>query len=172
MQKIKKICSAYENETCVLKLQRDVIRIAGPDAGKYLQGQLTQDVLGMKEGESVWSFLLNPDGKVNAWLRVSQISENQYLLDVDSDSGEAVIERLLRFKLRTECELTLEKWKGKNNLKIKIFEGWIPENKIDDEDVKISFLVFIFFEPVFLMSRNLIDEVLWNNTITSCFSGH
>ena len=112
MKEINKVFDTYENETCALKLERDVILVDGPDAGKYLQGQLTQDVLAMKEGESVWSLLLNPDGKVNAWLRVSQISENQYFLDVDSDSGEAVIERLLRFKLRTECELTLEKWKG------------------------------------------------------------
>jgi len=112
MKEINKVFDAYENETCCFKLQRDVICVDGPDAGKYLQGQLTQDVLAMNEGESVWSFLLNPDGKVNAWLRVSQIGENQYLLDIDSDSGEAVIERLLRFKLRTDCELTLEKWDG------------------------------------------------------------
>ena len=109
MKEINKVLDAYKNETFALKLERDVILVDGPDAGKYLQGQLTQDVLEMKEGESVWSFLLNPDGKINAWLRVSQISENQYLLDVDSDSGEAVTERLLRFKLRTDCELTLEK---------------------------------------------------------------
>ena len=112
MKEINKVFDAYENETFALKLERDVILVDGSDAGKYLQGQLTQDVLGMKEGESVWSFLLNPDGKVNAWLRVSQIGETQYLLDMDSDSGEAVIERLLRFKLRTDCELTLEKWNG------------------------------------------------------------
>ena len=112
MQKIKKVCEAYENETCVLKLQRDVIWVVGPDAGKYLQGQLTQDVLAMEEGESAWSFLLNPDGKVNAWLRITQIGEHKYLLDMDSDSGEVVLARLLRFKLRTDCELILEKWEG------------------------------------------------------------
>ena len=81
MQKIKKVFAAYENETCVLKLQRDVIWVVGPDAGKYLQGQLTQDVLAMEEGQSVWSFLLNPDGKVNAWLRITHIGEYKYLLD-------------------------------------------------------------------------------------------
>lgn len=112
MQKIKKVCAAYENETCVLKLQRDVIRVVGTDAGKYLQGQLTQDVLAMAEGESAWSFLLNPDGKVNAWLRITHIGEYKYLLDMDSDSGEVVLARLLRFKLRTDCELILEKWEG------------------------------------------------------------
>ncbi|MGB1787297.1 MAG: YgfZ/GcvT domain-containing protein, partial [Acidimicrobiales bacterium] len=112
MQKIKKVCAAYENETCVLKLQRDVIWVVGPDAGKYLQGQLTQDVLAMAEGESAWSFLLNPDGKVNAWLRITHIGEQKYLLDMDSDSGEVVLARLLRFKLRTDCELILEKWEG------------------------------------------------------------
>ena len=112
MKEINKVFEAYKSETCALKLQRDVIWVDGPDAGKYLQGQLTQDVLAMEEGESVWSFLLNPDGKVNAWLRVTQIGEHKYLLDMDSGSGEVVIARLLRFKLRTKCELTLEKWEG------------------------------------------------------------
>jgi len=112
MEEINRIFEDYENETYALKLQRDVILVDGPDAGKYLQGQLTQDVLAMKEGESVWSFLLNPDGKVNAWLRASQINENQYFLDMDSGYGETVITRLLRFKLRTDCELALEKWDG------------------------------------------------------------
>ena len=55
MKEINKVFDAYENETFALKLERDVILVDGPDAGKYLQGQLTQDVLGMKEGESVWS---------------------------------------------------------------------------------------------------------------------
>tara|TARA_Y100000768_G_scaffold50246_1_gene32764 strand:+ start:1495 stop:2385 length:891 start_codon:yes stop_codon:yes gene_type:complete len=112
MKEINKVFAAYENETFALKLERDVILVDGPDAGKYLQGQLTQDVLAMEEGESVWSFLLNPDGKVNAWLRVTQIEENQYVLDLDRDSGKAVLPRLLRFKLRTDCELVLEKWDG------------------------------------------------------------
>ena len=112
MKEINKVFEAYKKETYALSLQRDVICIDGPDAGKYLQGQLSQDVLGMEEGESLWSFLLNPDGKVNAWLRVTQIEKNQYLLDMDKGSGESVIARLLRFKLRTDCELALEEWEG------------------------------------------------------------
>ena len=83
-----------------------VIRVAGPDAGKYLQGQLTQDVLAMAEGESAWSFLLNPDGKVNAWLRITQIGEHKYLLDMDSDSGEVVLARLLRFQVEPTASNT------------------------------------------------------------------
>ena len=51
MKEVNKVFEAYENETFALKLERDVILVDGPDAGKYLQGQLTQDVLGMKEVE-------------------------------------------------------------------------------------------------------------------------
>ncbi|GIS39515.1 MAG: hypothetical protein Ct9H90mP11_08350 [Acidimicrobiales bacterium] len=39
---------------------------------------------------------------------------NKYLLDMDSDSGEVVLARLLRFKLRTDCELNLKRGGGNN----------------------------------------------------------
>ena len=57
----------------------DVKWVAGPDAGKYLQGQLTQDVLAMAEGESACIIPFESDGKVNAWLRITQIGEHKYL---------------------------------------------------------------------------------------------
>lgn len=110
MEAINTVLQSYKNETFAFGLERDVIRVVGPDAGKYLQGQLTQDVFAIKESESLWSFLLNPDGKVNSWLRVTLVEKDHYLLDVDPTFGEGVLSRLLRFKLRTDCELSLERW--------------------------------------------------------------
>ncbi|MBT96264.1 MAG: hypothetical protein CL431_09905 [Acidimicrobiaceae bacterium] len=110
MEAIKKVLQSYEEETVAFGLERDVIRVVGPEAGKYLQGQLTQDIFTMKKNESLWSFLLNPDGKVNSWLRVTMVNEDHFLLDVDQAFGQGVLSRLLRFKIRTDCELSLEKW--------------------------------------------------------------
>ena len=93
----------------VTRMTRDVVRAEGPDAVAFLQGQLSQDVERLNAGESAWSFLLQPQGKVDAWFRVLRTGNDRYELDVDEGWGEAVIARLERFKLRTKCELTLER---------------------------------------------------------------
>ncbi|HEY6533583.1 MAG TPA: hypothetical protein VIY72_14845 [Acidimicrobiales bacterium] len=85
-------------------IDRDVIDVVGPDAGRYLQGQLSQDVVAMA-ASSAWSLLLQPTGKVDAWLRVSRRTDVDYVLDVDAGSGELVVARLRRFLLRTKAEI-------------------------------------------------------------------
>jgi folate-binding protein YgfZ len=93
-------------------LQRDVVRARGPEALDYLQGQLSQDVTALVDGESRPSLLLQPSGKVDAWLRVTRLGDDDLLLDVDQGAGDAVLARLARFKLRTEVDLELERWSG------------------------------------------------------------
>jgi len=93
-------------------IQRDVVRVQGTEAGAYLQGQLSQDLDELPVDGSAPSLLLQPTGKVDAWLRVTRLSQDELLLDVDAGFGEAVLARLRRFKLRTQAELTLEQWSG------------------------------------------------------------
>ena len=85
--------------------RRDVIEVSGPEAGRYLQGQLSQDVVAMVAG-SAWSLLLQPNGKVDAWLRLHRRSDDEYVLDVDEGAGEAVAARLRRYLLRTKADIT------------------------------------------------------------------
>lgn len=84
---------------------REVVAVSGPDAGRYLQGQLSQDVVAMSD-ESAWSFLLAPTGKVVAWLRVHRIASDDYLLEVDDGFGATVRARLERFLLRTDATIS------------------------------------------------------------------
>jgi folate-binding protein YgfZ len=86
---------------------RDVVLAEGPDAESFLQGQLSQDVAALAVGGSALSFLLQPQGKVDALLRVVRDGPERFSLDVDAGFGEAVLARLSRFKLRVKCELTL-----------------------------------------------------------------
>jgi tRNA-modifying protein YgfZ len=89
-------------------ITRDVVVASGPDTNSFLQGQMSQDIAGLPVGASVWSLLLQPQGKVDAWVRVHRRGETEIQLDVDAGWGEAVVTRLERFKLRTTCELVLE----------------------------------------------------------------
>ncbi|MGI9624737.1 MAG: YgfZ/GcvT domain-containing protein [Acidimicrobiales bacterium] len=98
------------HELVAASVDRDVIWVRGDDAAEYLQGQLSQEVAAMSPGESAWSLLLQPRGKVDAWFRITRIEEQVFLLDIDAGYGEATIQRLERFKLRTDCEFVGERW--------------------------------------------------------------
>ena len=93
-----------------VSVERDVIRAAGPDAESFLQGQLSQDLAAIPEGGSAWSLLLQPQGKVDAWLRVSRMGDNEFLLDLDVGAGAGALARLQRFLLRTDCTFELATW--------------------------------------------------------------
>jgi folate-binding protein YgfZ len=89
-------------------LDRDVIRARGTEALSYLQGQLSQDLFALADGQSSWSWLLAPNGKVDALLRVTRLDADEWLLDTDAGYGEAVRARLDRFKLRTKVEFSTD----------------------------------------------------------------
>ncbi len=92
-------------------LPRDFVRVHGPEAVSFLQGQVSQDVAALAPGSSAHSFLLQPQGKVDALVRVTRTGEEEMVVDVDGGFGEAVQSRLQRFKLRVKAELEPLPWK-------------------------------------------------------------
>ncbi len=98
---------AFGQTVAAVSLRRDVVQVEGPDAGSYLHGQLSQNVLALAVGSSIPTLLLAPQGKVDAWLRLSRLGDDRYWLDVEPGFGSAVLQRLARFKLRVTLELTL-----------------------------------------------------------------
>lgn len=93
-----------------VRTDRDVVEVAGPDAASYLQGQCSQDVEALAEGASAWTFVLQPDGKVAVWGRVTRVAPDRFVLDVDPGAGPALITRLERFKLRVDAAVTPLDW--------------------------------------------------------------
>jgi len=84
---------------------RDIVRVHGPEAGSFLQGQLSQDVESLAVGSSAPSFLLSPQGRVDAFLVVRRLAAEVFELIADEGWGAAVEERLRRFMLRTKADL-------------------------------------------------------------------
>ncbi|MFP5326947.1 MAG: YgfZ/GcvT domain-containing protein [Acidimicrobiia bacterium] len=80
------------------------VRVSGPDAVSFLQGQLSQDVADLGVGSASWSFLLEPQGKVVAFLRVERTADDALELATDAPP-ELVMERLERFKLRVKATI-------------------------------------------------------------------
>jgi len=91
-------------------LARDVVRVSGPDATSYLQGQCSQDVDGLAVGAAADSLLLSPQGKVEAFVRISRLGEQEFVVDTDAGFGPVVTARLLRFRLRVKVEIEALPW--------------------------------------------------------------
>ena len=103
---------ALVSGAAAVELPRDVIRVSGPEAASYLQGQLSQDVLALGPGDSALSLLLEPQGKISAFLRVTRVGEDHFVLDLDGGFGPAAQTRLTRFRLRTKVDIELlEDWR-------------------------------------------------------------
>jgi len=83
------------------------VRVAGPDAVAYLQGQLSQDVDGLAVGASAATFVLDPTGKLGTWGRLTRVEDDAVVLDVDGGHGAALLARLRRFLLRTKADVDL-----------------------------------------------------------------
>jgi folate-binding protein YgfZ len=90
---------------------RDVVRVAGPDAASYLQGQVSQDLDGLVPGASVDALLLTPQGRLDALVRVGRIGDDEFTVDVDGGYGDAVAARLARFKLRVKVDIDPLPWR-------------------------------------------------------------
>jgi tRNA-modifying protein YgfZ len=112
-------------------LRRDVIRVSGPDAAPYLQGQCSQDVEALATADAGGSgtapitadaggsgtapitadaLLLSPQGKIDAYLRITRLGDDEFILDTDEGFGEVAIARLERFRLRVKVEFELVPW--------------------------------------------------------------
>lgn len=89
---------------------RDVVAIAGGDAARYLQGQVSQDIDAIEAGDSAWTLVLSPQGRIDAWCRLHKRPDGSFIADLDVGFAEALIDRLERFKLRVDVQLTPLEW--------------------------------------------------------------
>ncbi len=90
-------------------VELDVITASGPDAEEYLQGQLSQNVASLAVGETRWTLLLQPQGKVDAWMRVHRVDPERLWLLVDAGFGADALARLERFKLRVDVTMAVDR---------------------------------------------------------------
>lgn len=94
-----------EEEALAVPIRRDLLTVTGGDAASYLQGQVSQDVERLAVGATAWTLLLQPQGKVDGWLRVHRRAADEFWLDTDEGHGSAAEARLNRFKLRVDATI-------------------------------------------------------------------
>jgi folate-binding protein YgfZ len=86
----------------------DQVIIEGADALTYLQSQISQEIRTLPVGESAWTFLLAPTGKVEVFGRLLRAAEQSFVLEVDAGFGQIAQERVDRFKIRVDVSTRLE----------------------------------------------------------------
>lgn len=91
-------------------LDREVVLATGEAVADYLQGQLSQDVASLEPGRSAYAFVLEPQGKVDAWFRVTRLDATTFVLDVDTGWADHLVARLERFRLRTPVAFERVDW--------------------------------------------------------------
>ncbi|MGP6087916.1 CAF17-like 4Fe-4S cluster assembly/insertion protein YgfZ [Antarctobacter jejuensis] len=84
--------------------KRKVLRVRGTGAADFLQGLVTNDVKGLKDG-LVYAALLTPQGKYMADFFLAPDGED-VLIDADADQAASLLQRLSMYKLRAPIEIT------------------------------------------------------------------
>ena len=97
--------------SCWVASDREVVRVSGPDALTYLQGQVSQDLLTMVVGDRRWTFLLQPTGKIDVLARVTRTADDELVFDVDAGYGDELVARLNRFKIRVKVDVERLPWR-------------------------------------------------------------
>ena len=93
-----------EKDQIVIIKDRGLISISGKDSREYLQNIITNDINKVSETSSIFSALLNPQGKYLFEFFIIK-SNNGYFLDCDNKITEELINNLAKYKLRSQVEI-------------------------------------------------------------------
>ena len=84
------------------------LRFRGPDAGKFLQGQLSNDLDRLQPAAIMRAGLHNPQGRTLALLWLAKSSEGDILALLPQELAGAVTTQLRRYLLRARLTITDE----------------------------------------------------------------
>jgi tRNA-modifying protein YgfZ len=115
MTSVANATTAYRTvtEACGVldRSERGKLALSGPEAKPFLQGQVTNDVEALAEGEGCYAAFLTPKGKMLGDLRILEAS-GEMLLDTERVALQELFNMIRRFKVGYQVELhkrTLER---------------------------------------------------------------
>ena len=88
---------------------RKLLKVSGLDAKKFLQGIITNDI-NKSFSSLIYSGLLSPQGKYLFDFFINGLDEENFIIDIDTDSYKDFLNRLNLYKLRSfPCVFKFEK---------------------------------------------------------------
>lgn len=97
--------------------ERSIIEVGGDDAHEWLQGQVTNQIEGLRAGDAVYAFVLTLKGRVLADVHVL-VREESLWLDVPESRVDALLERLDRYIIMEDVDLT-----ARSDLRVIVAQG-------------------------------------------------
>jgi folate-binding protein YgfZ len=92
-------------DTVLARLQRDVVRVSGPDATSFLQSLLSQDLDPVAVNDTVHALLLEPRGKLVVDMHAKRTEADTWLLVCEGGFGSVLADGLNRFKIRVKVDI-------------------------------------------------------------------
>ena len=87
---------------------RDTVTVTGADAMTYLQSQLSQEIRDLEVGDVRWTFLLEPNGRIDVLARVTRVADDDLpARHRRRASARRSLARVNRFKIRVRADVEL-----------------------------------------------------------------
>jgi len=84
-----------------------VIKISGPDAEKFLQGQLSCDVSALQDGDFSYGTANTAKGRVYALFTLTRIHESYYMR-INRDIADYAVQTLSKYKVFFKCDMAIQ----------------------------------------------------------------
>ena len=104
MNNVPEIAAALACEPCRIT-DWGLIRASGADAAKFLQGQLTNDVLGLAPNQARLAGFCSAKGRLQASFIVWRDGDEDFMLACSASLLTATLKRLSMFVMRARCKL-------------------------------------------------------------------
>jgi folate-binding protein YgfZ len=126
---------ALREEAGFVQRRRAILKVAGPDAAEYVQGQLTNDVEALAPNAGCYAALLDRKGHIRADMRVLQLESGWLWLDLEPEPAAAALQHLRTYSVGREVEVedVSEQWRvvsaiGPRAAELAGAEGLAPEH--------------------------------------------
>ncbi|MDB4500794.1 NAD(P)-binding domain-containing protein [Akkermansiaceae bacterium] len=83
---------------------RSIIKVSGPDAARYLNGQISNDIALTDSGETISACLLNAKGGMEAFVYVRKFDDD-YFLDAPISMRESLLARIDKYLIADDVTL-------------------------------------------------------------------
>lgn len=93
-------------EECgLLERERAFIEVRGPEAGEYLQGQITNDAEGLAAKSGCYALLLDRKGHVQTDMRLLRLDGDHFRIDAPTSAGPALLKHLETYMIGRKVEI-------------------------------------------------------------------
>lgn len=90
--------------------QYQLVEAHGADAEKYLQGQLTADLIALPSGANTLAAHCDPKGKMNAIFRLLKVDSEQFFLLIKKDLLPSALDALKKYAVFSKISFDLRDW--------------------------------------------------------------